>query len=325
VSAGQQHGAPLAIGIDLGGSQVRAALIDRAGKVLKRSAVATEAAAGPDIVIEQLCAVAGEVGEGIDRSQLAGIGVAAPGPLDSETGVVLGIPTIAGFVDFPLAERLTSRLATPVTLENDGIAAALGEWRFGAGQGHKHLVYVTVSTGIGGGIISDGRVLRGRKGMAGHIGHMTIVRDGALCACGNRGCWEAYGSGTALAQRAQARSKTAPGTVLADGRIVDARGVFDAERLGDRLARELVAEEASILGVGIVSLLHLYSPEVVILGGGLAHAFDALYPGIASHVAEAAMPAFRDAAIVRAALTGNSGLIGAASMVFDAVPATTRA
>ncbi|MDQ0474548.1 ROK family protein [Labrys wisconsinensis] len=307
----------LAIGLDLGGTQVRAALVDEGGYIQARAAVATAAAAGPEIVIDQLHWVAEAVSTGVPAADLAGIGVAAPGPLDTGTGTALGLPTLAGFVDLPLARLLAERFDRPVRLENDGIAAALGEWRFGAGRGHANLVYVTVSTGIGGGVVSDGRLLRGRRGMAGHVGHMTIMRDGAPCSCGHRGCWEAYGAGPAFARRAREQAARTPGTQLAGP--IDARAVFEAAAAGDALAAALVAEEADILGLGIAGLLHLYSPEIVIVGGGVAHGFPALHPGIAARIRTAAMAPFRDVPVVRAALGDNAGLVGAAALAFEVV------
>ena len=138
--------------------------------------------------MEQLADLAAAVSRDVARPRIRGVGISSPGPLDTVAGVALDVPTLKGFVDLPLRHMLEERLALPVQLENDGIAAALGEWRFGVGRGLAHLVYITVSTGIGGGVIADGRVLRGRGGMAGHVGHMTIVRDGTPCDCGNRGC-----------------------------------------------------------------------------------------------------------------------------------------
>jgi glucokinase len=189
-----------------------------------------------------------------------------------------------------------------VYLENDGIAAAIGEWKFGAGQGLASLVYVTVSTGIGGGVVVDGKVLHGRKGMAGHIGHMAIMPHGVRCNCGSVGCWEAYAAGPAFAARAKATT---------------AAEVFAAALAGDKAAQQHVDDEVYFLSLGITSLLHLYSPEMIIIGGGLSNAFHQLHPGIARYVAENAMPAFRDVPIVKAGLGGNSGLVGAAALVFQ--------
>jgi glucokinase len=307
-----------AIAIDLGGTQLRAALVDPSGKIHRRTSVATAARAGPDAVIEQITEAAKLISEGLTRAQIAGLGVSSPGPLDTVRGLALSIPTLSGFDTFPLRDALSARVEYPVTLENDGIAAALGEWRAGAGRGHDNLVYVTVSTGIGGGVVADGRLLRGRRGMAGHVGHMAIQRGGALCACGRNGCWEAYASGTAFARRAVERAAEAAGSALgAGGSRIDGHAVFAAAELADPLAMELVAEEADFLGAGITSLLHLYSPDLVILGGGMANGFDLMRDGIAARIEADAMPAFRDVKVTRAELGDNSGLVGAAMLAFS--------
>lgn len=307
----------IAIGIDLGGTQVRAALVSERGDVLARAEERTDATAGPGRVLAQIAALADGLILASGSAPVVGIGVSTPGPIDTISGMARDIPTLAGFADFPLRTELQKRFAFPVSLENDGIAAAIGEWQFGAGRGLDNLVYVTVSTGIGGGVIADGRVLRGRKGMAGHIGHMSVMPDGALCPCGNKGCFEAYGSGTAFTQRARERVLSCRETRLgAAGGAMDSRAVFSAARAGDALANELIEEEAEILGRGFTSLLHIFSPETVIMGGGLSHEFERLHPGIRHYISRWAMPAFKDVPVVRAALGQNSGLIGAAALAF---------
>lgn len=307
-----------AIGIDLGGTQVRTALIDVDGTIVNRASERTQAREGADVVIDQIVRLAARVSDGLPQAELAGAGVSSPGPLDTIEGIALGIPTIAGFADYPMRDEIGRRLSLPVALENDGIAAAIGEWKLGAGRGHDNLVYVTVSTGIGGGVIADGRVLRGRRGMAGHVGHMSFVQDGEVCVCGGRGCFEAYGSGTALARRARAASLTDPGPSLnaGDG-MLSSEDVFAAAAQGDRLAQTLVREEAEILGRGFAALLHLYSPEVLVMGGGLSSQFAALEMGITQAMRANAMPAFRDTPVMPAQLGSNSGLVGAAVLAFE--------
>ena len=306
----------LAVGIDLGGTQVRAALVDGSGLVLARAAQRTDAVGGPRAVLQQIQQLVAETTQGMATSDLRGVGVSAPGPLDAEAGVILGIPTLTGWTDIPLVAWLQQALSLPVTLENDGIAAAIGEWRFGAGRGLSDFVYVTVSTGIGGGVIADGRVLRGRGRLAGHIGHMTIAAEGAVCSCGNPGCWEAQASGTALGLVARQRATATPGSLLAaHGEAATAQPVMAAARAGDALALQLVEREAQLLGVGIVNLLHLYSPQAVVVGGGVSQGFDLLQPGIGQHVRQHALPPFRATPVVQAALGQNSGLVGAASLI----------
>ena len=300
--------APLAIGIDIGGTQLRVALVDASGAILRRAAVRTDASAGPTKVIAQIAELVAEATGGVDRGTVLGAGVSCPGPLDTITGTALGIPTLAGWTDIPVLHLIETALDLPIRLENDGVAAANGEWRFGAGRGLANLVYVTVSTGIGGGIVVDGRLLHGRRGMAGHIGHMIVARDGVLCACGNRGCWEAYASGTAFTAAAAKAAKPLP----------DAKAVFDAARRGDAIAMSLVADEADWLGIGVVSLAHLFSPQKIIIGGGLANGFDLLQPGIAKRFSMGAMPAFREVEVAPAMLGDNPGIVGAAALWFPA-------
>jgi glucokinase len=309
---------PLAVGIDLGGTQLRAALVDQLGNILKRAEVATKAMEGPEIVVRQIGEIAASVTDGVADDAILGVGVSSPGPLDTDKGTALSIPTLVGFVNYPLRTELQKRFAQPVHLENDGISAAIGEWKFGAGQGLANVVYVTVSTGVGGGVIVDNKVLRGRMGMAGHVGHMVIAKDGERCNCGNRGCFEAYCAGPFFAERGRRRAEAHAGTSLGkNSAVVDARAIFAAARAGDQLAQELVAEQAAILGTGFASLAHLFSPDVIIMGGGLSNEFELLRPGVVARFREGAMPAFKDVTIMRARLGANSGLIGAASLVFD--------
>lgn len=305
----------LAVGIDLGGTQVRAALVDSDGSVRARAAARTDAVGGPLAVILQIQGLFAQVTDGVGTASLAGIGVSAPGPLDGEAGVILGIPTLPRWVDIPIVAQLREALQLPVSLENDGVAAAIGEWRFGAGRGLRNFVYITVSTGIGGGVIADGRVLRGRRRLAAYLGHMITAPEGEVCTCGNRGCWEAQASGTALGDFARKLAAQVPGSILAKlGDAVEARDVIGAARAGDTLALQLVAREAELLGIGIVNLLHLYSPEAVLIGGGVSNGFDLLKPGVEQQIRERALPPFRDVPILAAHLGPNSGLVGAASL-----------
>jgi glucokinase len=169
---------------------------------------------------------------------------------------------------------------------------------------------------IGGGVIADGSVLRGRRRLAAHLGHMTTDPQGEVCTCGNRGCWEAQASGTALGDFARKLAAQTPGSVLSrQGAAVDARHVVEAARTGDELGLQLVAREAELLGIGIVNLLHLYSPTAVVIGGGLSNGFDLLRPGIEQHIRTRALPPFREVAIVAAQLGQNSGVVGAASLL----------
>lgn len=302
---------PLAIGIDLGGTQVRAGLV-AGGVVVARAAERTDVAGGPEAVLRQIAGLIAQVAP--EGTGARAVGVCSPGPLDTETGTILNIPTLPGWDGLPLRDLLAERTGLPVVLENDGIAAAHGEWRHGAGRGLSHLVYVTVSTGVGGGVVADGRLLHGRRGMAGHVGHLPLALDGPTCSCGAVGCFEALASGSALGRAAREAVGRRPESRLARAGAPTSREVVEAAREGDALALELLAEEARWLGRGFVALLHLYSPEAIIMGGGVAEGFDLLEEGIQSAIRAGALPAFREVPVFRAGLRGNSGLIGAAAL-----------
>jgi glucokinase len=307
----------LMIGIDLGGTQIRAALIDGA-QVLRRATTRTDAHGGPTAILEQFKLLMSKICGPADWGRLAGIGVAAPGPLDSETGTILGIPTLPHWEGFALRRVLASDFGLPIVVENDGIAAAYGEWQYGAGIGLNNLVYVTVSTGIGGGVIVDGRLMHGRRGMGGHVGHFRMAPEGPHCSCGATGCFEAFASGTALGRRARGAAHKNPGSLLgklSTREAVDARHVTNGARHGDPMCLELLHEEANYLGAGFTGLIHLFSPDLIIMGGGVSEAFDLLEHDINSVIQRDAMPPFKTVPAVRAELGDNSGLIGAAALV----------
>lgn len=312
---------PLALAVDLGGTELRAAAVAPGGRILAEAGTPTDAMAGPERVMDQIVALLAEVRSRVPDLEILGLGIGAPGPLDPIAGISIAPPTLRGWHDVPLAAILRDRLGLPVRLENDANAAALGEWRYGAGRGLASIVFVTVSTGIGGGVVADGRILHGRRGLAAEIGHMTITERGGRCFCGAVGCFEAVASGSALGWSATKATSPGDGSRLralsADG-AVTARHVADAAREGDRQALALLAEEARWLGIGFTNLLHLYSPEAIVVGGGLSVALDLMAADIARTITERAMPAYRDVPVVAAGLGRHAGLVGAASLVLEA-------
>lgn len=307
---------PVAIGIDLGGTQLRAALVDASGTVLARAATLTDVAGGPAGVIGQMKRLVEEVTVTVSGT-VAGVGISSPGPLDTAAGIVLHIPTLPGWDDFPLRDRLASELSLSVVIENDGIAAAYGEWKHGAGAGLDHLVYVTVSTGIGGGVVVDGRLIHGRRGMAAHVGHFHMMPKGPRCSCGASGCFEALAAGTAMGKAGRLAAEANPQSLLARmglGGTLGAEHVVEAARQGDAVALAVVGQEAEYLGFGFTSLIHLYSPERVVMGGGVSAAFDLMEDQIHAIIRSEAMAAFKDVRVVPAGLGSNSGLVGAAAL-----------
>jgi glucokinase len=312
-----------ALGVDLGGTKILTAVVGDDGGIVARERVRTPQG-GPDSVV---AAVAGTVdavlaAAGVSRRDVIGIGVGAPGPLNPDTGIVFEPPNLAGWRDVPFGALLAERLGIHAYLANDADAAALGEWRFGAGRGLDDLVYITVSTGIGGGIIIGGALLLGVSGTAGEIGHMTIDVNGPRCVCGNTGCLEVLAAGPAIARAAQEAVRGGTVSTLlthAGGRIeaITARIVAEAAAAGDALAAQVFNRAATYVGVGVANVLNLLNPAMVIIGGGVSNAGALLLDPVRTTARQRAFarPA-RDARIVLSSLGDDVGAIGAATVVF---------
>ncbi|MBI2305245.1 MAG: ROK family protein [Chloroflexi bacterium] len=263
--------------VDLGGTKILAALLDSNGRILYRDYRATQAQQGPEAVIGSLETAIRQVtlDKGVPTSRLLGIGLAVPGALDVARGIVTQSPNLPGWKDVPLKRILEERLGAAVVFENDANAAALGEYAFGAGRGALHMVYVTVSTGIGGSIIVHGQLYRGVNGSAGEIGHMIVDLHGPPCNCGNNGCLESLASGTALAREAKAHLADGESSLISELAAtseegVTARTIFLAAQRGDSLANQLIRQAAEYLGVGLANVVNILNPEVIVIGGGVA-------------------------------------------------------
>lgn len=306
------------IGIDLGGTQLRAVRIDQAGEILAFERTETASESGPSAVVAQIEALITAMTAGLAAHQIHGVGVGTPGPVDPLAGIVLETPNLDGWFNVPLKQLLSERTGLRIEVGNDANVAALGEWRFGSGRGVHDFIYVTISTGIGGGVVVDGKLLLGRKGIAGEVGHMTIQTDGPLCGCGNIGCWESLASGTALARHATAaleRSRPSLINDLAAGQPIEGWHVAAAAEQGDELALALMQREGELIGVGLVNLLHLYAPERIALGGGVLKSAGLLEPHFRRVILERAMPPYRDTPIDLAVLGDKVGVLGAAALV----------
>ena len=307
----------------MGGTKVRAVLADGTGKLLARTDRPTQADKGLDAVIDNIVAVINKVMSKSTPGEVLAIGIGAPGPLNPRIGVVFSPPNLPGWTDVPLRDLIEAKLGLPVYLGNDANLAALGEYTFGAGKDYRYLVYITVSTGIGGGIIEDGNIIHGSRGAAGEIGHMTIKLDGPVCNCGNIGCFEALASGTAIRKRALALLATNRPTLLrelANHKLdsVNAVMVEKAAKLGDEAALELLHETAVYLGVGITNILHLFNPEIVVIGGGVSQVGDLIFEPLRAEVNRRAMPAFREnVPIVPTDLGDDVGLYGTVALVLQ--------
>lgn len=307
------------IGVDIGGTLLRAALFDTQLSMLERAQQETRASEGIDAVLERLYETITQVLPE-DMDSLLGIGIATPGPLDAKQGVVLQTPNLP-FLETPLQGLVHERFRVPVYVGNDADLAGLAEYMMGAGQGASTLVYMTISTGVGGGIIIDNKPLIG-GGLAGEIGHMVIDPHGPLCGCGHPGHLEAFSSGTGIARNARRRLEAGEPSMLRDmcgGQVerVTAREVGEAAQKGDALALEVVTEAGHYLGAAIASLMSLLNPDIFVLGGGVTKIGDLLFDPLHKAVQTYALHEryWRNTPIVLAKLGEDVGLVGGAALV----------
>lgn len=305
----------LCLGVDLGATKIELGLVTPAGEVRATRRRETDAEGGPEGVVADLVASTRELLEG---APITGIGVGVAGQVDRRAGVVRSAPNLVGWGDFPLAEALEEALGARVAITNDVNATALAEHAVGAGRGVDDLLVVFVGTGVGGGVLSGGRLLEGGTGFGGELGHITLVAGGRPCRCPNRGCLEAYAGGWAIAERAREAVDEAAeaGKVLLDrtgGReSITAATVDRAAEAGDPLARRLVEETGRYLGAGLVSLVHVFNPRRLILGGGVVEGMPDLAAAAAAELRRRAMPVFlEELEIVPAGLGSEAGVVGA--------------
>jgi glucokinase len=313
----------LTIGIDVGGTKVAAGVVDEQGKVLARTRRATPPSARPDDVEDVIAECVSELRVGRD---VEAVGIGAAGFIDADRARVLVSPNLPSWRDEPLRDAVASRIGLPVVVENDANAAAWAEHRFGAGRGEPDLVVVTVGTGIGGGIVLDGKLYRGRFGIGAEFGHQQVEAGGRRCGCGQSGCWEQYCSGRALLREAReiADVRRAYGARLLElggGRIegIEAPEVTQAAREGDPAAIECFEEIGCWLGQGLADLAAVLDPGAFVVGGGVADAGDLLLaPARRVFAQRLTGAASRPHAEIRLAVLGNdAGLVGAADLARD--------
>ncbi len=291
------------VGVDIGGTKIAAGTVDELGSIDRSARRATPAADQIPAVVADL------VSELADGRDVVGVGVGAAGFVGADRSTILTAPNI-DWLDAPVGAQIARLVDAPVVVENDANAAAWGEHRFGAGRGARHVLAVTVGTGVGGGVVVDGQLLRGAHGVAAEVGHVRFERDGLLCGCGQHGCLEQYASGRALVRRAVGR------VVLPGGADVTGPDVTRLAIEGDAAARELLAEVGRDLGEGVASLLAVLDPEVVVIGGGVSEAGELFIGPVRESLTRFITGGDeRPAPVVRAAELGNeAGLIGAADL-----------
>jgi glucokinase len=312
------------VGVDLGGTNIVVGAMSADGKrSFATRSLPTSVDLGAEGVADRIVGlIEGVILDTIaetdgHRKDFLGIGVGAPGPLDREKGLVIVAPNL-GWRNFPLRDRVAGRLNLPVTLDNDANCATVGEWWQGAAQGGSNVIGMTIGTGIGGGLILDGKLFHGSSDVAGEIGHTTIDLNGRHCKCGNYGCLEAYASGPAIAVRARevlVREETAsllPSMVGGRLEEITAATVYSAASQGDAVASEIVRDTARYLGVGVANLLNIVNADVVVIAGGVTAAGDALFVPLRAEVRRRAFRSAVDATrIVAGILPGTAGVVGA--------------
>ena len=314
------------VGVDIGGTNLVVGLIPaEGGAPMGLRSRATNPERGADACVDDIVRMAEAAIEetlaehGGSRADVAGVGIGCPGPLDLDAGVVIATPNL-GWTDYPIRDRISNPLRLSATLDNDANCATYGEYWQGAGRGVKNLVGVTLGTGIGGGVILDGRIARGASGSAGELGHTTIDFTGRRCACGNYGCLEAYASGPNIAARAREGLEVGYESVLTeliDGDLerLTALTVYEALVLGDEYAHEVMRETAKILGAGIANIVNLLNPEVVVVVGGVTRAGDHLFGPLRSEVRRRAFAsAVAACRILPGELPETAGVVGAAGV-----------
>jgi glucokinase len=249
-------------------------------------------------------------------STVKAIGMASPGPLDPQTGVILATPNIPEWIDFPVTKKLSNHFGVPAYLDNDANLAALGEWKFGAGQGHHNLLYLTISTGIGGGVIINDRLLHGYHGLAAELGHVVVLAGGPTCSCGFPGHLEALAAGPAIVRYVREQLEAGTSSELSSVEVLNAYEVAEAAKRGDALAKSAYERAGEYLGIGVASFLHSFDPSIVIFGGGVSRSGPLLFePFEASLRAQVFNPRYLENLIITtAALGDDAGLLGALAL-----------
>ncbi|ASA23338.1 ROK family protein [Paenibacillus donghaensis] len=298
-----------AVGIDIGGTKTALGLISSDGQVLTKTSLTTDLSLQPSDMVDKIAEAAFRLlsDEGLQQADLKGMGIGAPGPLNTKLGQIAEPPNLRNWWNFPIIHSFKRHFQVPIVLENDATAAALAEKWTGAAKAADHFIYITISTGIGAGIYSHGRLITGATGNAGDIGHMVIDPSRGLCNCGQRGCFEFIASGTAIAREAS--------SLL--GRRVTSKEVFELALSGqDPVMERLVNRVFGYIGTGCVTLINTFDPELLVIGGGVSQVGAPLFEAIRDYIKLHALnPSGRNTPVVPAALQQNAGLIGAAALI----------
>ena len=310
-----------AIGLDVGGTRIAAGLVERKGRIVRETKLLTPKAAGPFAIVDAIVAAVNEITNGVHPSEIAGIGIGLPAQIDFTR------QSVEYCVNLPLAGidmrgLVMSRLKYPVTIDNDGHTAALGESRYGAAKGLRDFIMVTLGTGVGGGVFIGGKLHRGSRGFGGELGHMVIAVDGPPCPCGGRGHLESFAARPAIVRDARVAAETYHGSSLSrlaggDLEKITAELVIKAANDGDEAASEVMSLVGDMLGEGLVGLVNVLNPQAIIVGGGIGESCPLVSKRAAARIAAEALAGRRDVRVLIAELGNDAGVAGAAALAFE--------
>lgn len=304
------------IGVDLGGTKISTAISTIEGNILANVVLPTKAEEGETAVLGRIVQSIDEVivGSSTSIDEIEAIGIGSPGPLDAKKGIIITTPNLP-FKDYNLVQPLKEKYNIPVYLDNDANAAAIGEYMFGAGKGKESIVYFTVSTGVGGGAVLDGKVYRGHTSNALEIGHTTVDPNGPRCNCGNLGCLEAMSSGTAIAKKGKEAVSTNVETSLKKYDTVTSYEVFKEAEAGDEVAKDIIDNALTYLGIGVANAIATFDPEMIIIGGGVSKAGDIVFDTVKKVVNKRCFKSMAESCeIVPAGLGSDAGVVGAVAL-----------
>jgi glucokinase len=318
------------IGVDLGGTNLRIAAVDSDGKLMAKLTTDAEVKRGRDFVVGEMCnAIESARVRFRDSGQLAGIGIGVPGFIDMDTGTVVRSPNLPDWINFPVREQIESKLGTTVILENDANAAAMGEKWLGAGRNTDHMAMYTLGTGVGGGLIFNGRLWHGMNGMANELGHFNVEPEGHACGCGSRGCLEQYASATAIVRMAHEAIDSGDAPDLADGARGNveftSRGIYQLAIQGHASAQKIYQKVGRALGIGIAGMVNALNLPMYVIGGGVSSAWEAFAPAMfeelrfrsfiySTTAPDNVKPGHKHTVVTIALMGGDAGLYGAARL-----------
>lgn len=302
------------VGVDLGGTKIYTALVDLEGNIISEVNVKTEAHKGEKCVLDKILKTIDTVLEGIDINEVKSIGIGSPGPLDIKRGLIVYTPNLP-FKNFNLVKPIKEKYKLDTYLDNDANVATLSEFMFGSGKGTKNMVYMTVSTGIGGGAIINGSLFRGSTSNALEIGHITVMSGGPRCGCGNTGCAEALASGTAIMKRAREAVDSKVDTTLRDYEEVTAREVFQEAEKGDKVSQDILNNALSYLGITVANVANTFDPDMIVIGGGVGGAGRMVFDKINEEMERRTLRTiYNNCKVEKAILGSKAGVLGAAAL-----------